>query len=438
MDNPANCSLCKIAIIQFADENFEKRKEQGNQDLPAKPTLRVLTLFPHNKHCTIPKYDRPSSTMHRTRAGSGSMLLDFDFDTIIRDTYNDMIGHMESYQDPIHELPPGHFIVNGVKKGYPHDDQRYVHLPSFTSDGYLEFLDPAEHRRCIMAIALWFCNTMSIVEEVWDIQPLITSHIWTQPIEFADITTLPKPDKAFMDISCVFGGHAQKDGGSGRRQYIRPGDTNRIVHQICHSDFLPKEGVEVSDNPDLQGKFLSRTLAIPLKQPRNIFFGDISNKQRVACSQALWFNGDKSHFGESYLLGNPVEYCLLLHMHFESRFHPHQSDNLSLEVSINTYMPVEHVQLLQPIYLKNIARQDFWDILPTILTTKSKDMREAFAEITNNFVSNLFDKSPERAKQILECWCASVGFVINPAIKPTGNNPTESAESCANKRGRHN
>ena len=79
-----------------------------------KPAIEVEELFPHNKHCMLPKCERIRTALQRDHAGSGSVILDFDFDTIIGTTYDDMIAKLDSYQDPAHRMPPREFIVNGV------------------------------------------------------------------------------------------------------------------------------------------------------------------------------------------------------------------------------------------------------------------------------------------------------------------------------------
>ena len=196
----------------------------------------------------------------------------------------------------------------------------------------------------------------------------LKKHLWVHPLEFPDISQISKPDKCFMDISCVYGGHARKDKGSGLQQYIQEGDTDTVIHQLCHGDFLDieKNGEEysVSNNPDLIDWSKSGTLAFALKEPRSIYFGSLEECCTISRGQAVWFNGDKSHFGESYLLTNPVQYQPLLHIHLQSKFHPHTPDKLNVHTSTSTYIPFEHLELLDPQNLNRIWQDEMMDIVP--------------------------------------------------------------------------
>ena len=217
-------------------------------------------------------------------------------------------------------------------------------------------------------IALWFSILMDITQEVWDIQILIEKHLWVHPIEFPDISKIPEPDKSFMDISCMFSGHARKDKGYGLWQYIQDGDSNTVIHQLCHGDFpdIKKDGQEysVSNNPDLVDQSKSGTLGFALKEPCNIYFGSLKDHHTVSHGQAVWFNGDKSHFGKSYLLTDPVQYQPLLHIHLESKFHPHTPNELNVHTSTTTYIPFEHLELLDPKNLNRIWEDEMMDIVP--------------------------------------------------------------------------
>ena len=52
-----------------------------------------------------------------------------------------------------------------------------------------------------------------------------------------------------------------------------------------------------------------------------------------------------------------------MHIHLESKFHPHTPNELNVHTSTATYIPFEHLELLDPKSLNRIWEDEMMDIV---------------------------------------------------------------------------
>ena len=153
-------ALSTIAVCQFVDQG--KRKPRGPDLAPLQQgVIRIHALFPHNIECDVPLQNRWSLGKEQNNAGNGAYKGPFPYSIIFGDMFKKISLALDDFQD---DVPPGIPINNG-KDDYLYDDRRYIHLPPFDRDMFMEHINVDLYEVGMIRFLVWYLMKMNLVYE---------------------------------------------------------------------------------------------------------------------------------------------------------------------------------------------------------------------------------------------------------------------------------
>lgn len=378
-----------VPIARFKLEQIATGEPNGPPRGKKLATVELCEVFPHNKDCLTCLSNRFNNQISPSNGGSGMAKVSFDFQHIIGNVYHRAIEKLNTFQSPETVSAPG-VPINNDQPDYPYDDRRYEFLPSLKD--YFPEIHPEEHRQCMRRVALWYMNTFNCVFEFIPYGSF--SGIYYRPnfVDVRDGRLPPDPDKSLCHISMLFGGHGFHPVNFGDPSVVEiETDPERLIHQPCHSDFpsilVDGSRCSVGANPRLQGVTKPGTIIIPIESPREVYRLNPSNRVEIVRGEALWMDGDTVHGGVSTIHSHRVKWRPVLHIHVSSLHHPHSVGNLEYSMDPETYLPEEHLPLLEDLHQRTIALR----IFPWVqyLTIHDRFEREQLLPMISTFVLSL-------------------------------------------------
>jgi len=315
----------------------------------------------HDKNCTAQKYNKFEDLVHRRPTGSESadpipntFNTMFDHEKVFKGAFDQLIHHIDTvYDNPLVANPPGVPINFGIEN-YTADDRRNEFMPSEQFVEQISFMN--YHQALVRFTYTWICQNDLCYQ-------------FTNEFSQCQYPPIPEPtnsDDSYGNIirlcysSVIHGGHNIDQTGAvnadGKRKKIcKDAEQNKrnVVHQLCHIDIPPVERsngvfVHCSDNEDTLCTLASGSIIVPLQDTACIYIKNTDYWRIFEKGEAFYFPGDVPHGGETiaYKAGEPPHWNLRLHMYVINQDHEFQWNKLSYYTSADSYLPPEHIALV--------------------------------------------------------------------------------------------
>jgi len=377
--------------------------------------LEVENLYFHNRNCTPENpvtypflVGQCLGTQYSNNPLHGVHGETFFFDHIFEHTYDPVVEFCNHFQDPQIANPPGTNINFGHPEGYTFDDRRNCYLPS---ESYHACLSNEDHQRALVRFVYYWVNLNDLMYQFTDKFPTRQlPHLPTPPDGSAYGGMF-----SVKYASLITGGHNIDQTDSGRARWTPQGQSNQpVVHQLCHCDFPHHEFTEPVDdsttdtevvlygataNPNCANHIKSGSILIPLDDMREVYLIDEESIAPINKGEYLYFPGDLPHGGLTYkwVMGDVPQWHPCMHIYVENVNHALKFNQLAFAATPHTYLPVEHIRLLDQTR-RNQIKQLTVPWLESLMDTEEEEDRSQTLEEVRQMLEK-FDISKRHKKK---------------------------------------